>query len=60
MDDPIVAEIRKTRDEHARRFDYDLPAICRSIREHQKRCAHRVVHLRRRETDANQQAQLTS
>ena len=27
MDDPIVAEVRRIREEHARRFDYDLEAI---------------------------------
>jgi len=60
MDDPIVAEIRKTRDEHARRFGYDLPAICKNIREHQKHCAHRVVHLRPTKTAPNQQTHVTS
>ena len=27
FDDPIVAEIRKIRDEHAKKFNYDLDAI---------------------------------
>lgn len=31
-DDPIVAEIRKGRKEHAARFGYDLDAIARDIR----------------------------
>ncbi len=27
MDDPIVAEVRRIREEHAEKFDYDLEAI---------------------------------
>ena len=27
MDDPIVEEIRRIREEHAKKFDYDLDAI---------------------------------
>nr|VFJ97212.1 MAG: hypothetical protein BECKH772A_GA0070896_1011610 [Candidatus Kentron sp. H]VFJ97809.1 MAG: hypothetical protein BECKH772B_GA0070898_101198 [Candidatus Kentron sp. H]VFK02978.1 MAG: hypothetical protein BECKH772C_GA0070978_101109 [Candidatus Kentron sp. H] len=33
--DPIVAEIRKFRDEYARRFGYDLDAICRDLKREQ-------------------------
>ncbi len=32
-DDPIVSEIRRLRSEYASRFDYDLAAICRDLRE---------------------------
>jgi len=42
-DDPIVAEIRRFRDEYARRFGYDLEAICRDLREQQQRSGRRVV-----------------
>lgn len=31
MNDPIVAEVRKYRDEHARKFNYDLDAICADL-----------------------------
>jgi len=34
--DPIVAEIRKTRAEHAARFGYDLDAIYRDLKEKEK------------------------
>ena len=27
MDDPIVAEVRRVREEHAKKFNYDLEAI---------------------------------
>ena len=29
--DPIVEEVRKARDAYAKRFDYDLDAICRDL-----------------------------
>ena len=35
MKDPIVEEVRKARDEHARKFHYDLDAICRDIQARQ-------------------------
>jgi hypothetical protein len=34
--DPILDEIRRIRDEHAARFDYDMHRICEDIREHEK------------------------
>ncbi len=33
MNDPIVDEIRRVRDAHAARFDYDLDAIFRDIKQ---------------------------
>lgn len=37
MNDPIVDEVRRIRGEHAARFNYDLWAIFRDIKEQQKR-----------------------
>jgi len=37
MNDPIVDEVRRVRDEHAASFNYDLWAIFRDIKEQQKR-----------------------
>ena len=34
--DPIIAEIRAIRDEHAARFNYDVKAIFRDIQARQK------------------------
>ena len=31
--DPIVEEVRKIRDEYAKRFNYDLDAICQDLQE---------------------------
>jgi hypothetical protein len=33
MKDPIHEEIHKYREEHARRFNFDLAAICKDLRE---------------------------
>lgn len=41
--DPIVEEIRRIRDEHAKRFDYDLHAICEDFRKKQALSGHPVV-----------------
>lgn len=34
--DPIVEEVRRVRDAYAARFDYDLDAIARDLREQQE------------------------
>lgn len=56
MNDMIVAEVRKMRDEHARKFNYDLSAICADIRAHQKDSRHRIVNLRKANESANKVA----
>jgi len=43
--DPIVEEVRKIRDEYAKRFNYDLDAICRDLQEKQRQSKRRVVSL---------------
>jgi hypothetical protein len=45
LDDPIVAEVRRTRDKLAARFDYDLDAIVRNARKRERTSGHRVVDL---------------
>ncbi len=45
MNDPIVQEVRRARDEHARKFNYDLAAICADLRNIQSTCGHKVVRL---------------
>ena len=42
-EDPIVEEVRKAREEHAAKFDYDLAAICRDLREKQAESGRRVI-----------------
>ncbi|HWL94559.1 MAG TPA: hypothetical protein VNT79_13635 [Phycisphaerae bacterium] len=41
--DPIVEEVRRTRDQYARRFNYDLEAIVRDIQARQKKSGGRLV-----------------
>ena len=41
--DPIIEELRNIRDEHAKKFNYDLNAICKDYMEHQKTCGHPIV-----------------
>ena len=43
--DPIVEEIRAHRETHAAKFDYDLAAICRDLREQQAASGRKVVTL---------------
>ena len=41
--DPIIAEVRTTRDAHAARFDYDVAAIFRDIRAMQEESGQEYV-----------------
>ncbi|MFV1974495.1 MAG: hypothetical protein ACC651_02040 [Candidatus Scalindua sp.] len=46
MKDPIVEEIRNFRDEHAKKFDYDLDAICEDFKSHQSCSGLHLVRLK--------------
>ena len=41
--DPIVEEIHRIRDEHAKKFEYDLHAICEDLRKQQITSGRKVV-----------------
>ena len=43
MKDPIVQEVRAARMAHAKKFNYDLSAICDDLRRIEKRCGHQLV-----------------
>src|SRR3954469_1592884 len=43
MNDPIVDEARRIRDAHAARFDYNLDAIFRDIKEQERESGFRFV-----------------
>lgn len=43
MNDPIVDEVRRVRDAHAARFNYDLDAIFQDIKEQERKSGHRFV-----------------
>lgn len=59
MKDPIVEEVRRHRDEHAKRFNYDLRAICADLEARQGTSGHRLVRLRPRAV-AKREAEPTS
>ena len=48
MKDPILEDVRKVRDDHAKRFDYDLDAICEDYMAHQSLVGARLVRLKPR------------
>ena len=41
--DPIVEEVRRIRDEHAKKFNYDIDAIFRDIKRREKRSGRKYV-----------------
>ncbi len=41
--DPIVEEVRKIRETHARKFNYDLHAIFRDIKEREKTSGRKFI-----------------
>ncbi len=43
--DKIVEEIRRIRDEHAAKFNYDLDAIYKDLKQKEKACGRKVVSL---------------
>jgi len=45
MEDPIVAEVRKYREKHAARFDYDIRAIAADFKSRQGKDGAPVVSL---------------
>ena len=44
MNDTIVAEIRRVRDEHAARFNHDLDAIFKDIKEREHKSGLKFEH----------------
>ena len=48
MRDTIVEEVRKARDEYARKFNYDLDAMCADLQRREKLSGRTVVSLPKR------------
>jgi hypothetical protein len=59
MNDPIVDEVRRVRDAHAARFNYDLDAIFQDIKEQEKKSGLKFVAGAARQSAANQTLQPT-
>ncbi|MEX2317933.1 MAG: hypothetical protein WD669_12320 [Pirellulales bacterium] len=51
MRDSIVEEVRRARDEYARKFNYDLDAICADLRRQEQESGAVVVTLPKRPPD---------
>ena len=43
IDDPIVSQVRKARDEYAGRFNSDLDAICKDLQQKQVESGRKLV-----------------
>lgn len=43
INDPIVAEVRKAREAHARKFNYDLRAIVQDLKKYERQGEREVV-----------------
>ncbi len=48
MRDTIVDEVRQAREDYARRFDFDLEAICRDLRQKQQAAGVQVISFAKR------------
>ena len=59
MNDPIVDEVRRVRDAHAARFNYDLDAIFQDIKEREKKSGLKFVQGVARQPVPNQAMQPT-
>ena len=43
IEDPIVAEVRRIRNDYAKRFNYDLDAICADLQQKQTCSGRKLV-----------------
>jgi len=59
MNDPIVEEVRRVRDAHAARFNYDLDAIFQDIKELEKKSGRKFIAGVSRQALPNQSLQPT-
>ena len=57
MNDPIVDEVRRVRDAHAARFNYDFDAIFRDIKEQEKKSGRKFVSFAPLRLEQNQELQ---
>ena len=47
--DEIVEEVRRVREEHAKRFNYDISAICADIRQKQIESKRKIISLKKKQ-----------
>ena len=56
LDDEIVAEVRRVRDEHAKKFNYDLDAIIADLRRRERESGRKTVVRRPRRPNSSNKA----
>lgn len=49
--DDIVEETRKVREEYAAKFNYDLEAICKDLKEQEKKGKRKIVSMQPKEPE---------
>jgi hypothetical protein len=54
--DPIVAEVRKVREAHAAKFNYDLEAIYRDLKSKERTSGRKYVRFQPRPSPTGQKA----
>ena len=54
MNDPIVDEMHRIRDAHAARFNYDLNAIFRDLKEQERKSGRKFVSFSPRKIDSTE------
>ncbi len=59
MNDPIVDEVRRVRHAHAAKFNYDLDAIFRDIKEQEKKSGRKFVSFGPRRLEAEPEQEIT-
>ena len=57
--DPVIAEVRAVRDQHAARFGYDVKAIFRDIQARQEASGRKYVRYPARRTSPGSDVQAT-
>ena len=57
--DPVIAELRAVRDQHAARFGYDVKAIFRDIQARQEASGRKYVRYPARRTSPDSDVQAT-
>jgi len=55
--DPIIEELRRIKEEHAARYNYDVRAMGKALQEEQERSGAEVVSLPRRKPRATSRPQ---
>lgn len=53
--DEIVEEVRRVREEHAAKFDYDISAICADIRRKQAESGRKIVSFTESEKETDKE-----